>query len=43
MHHALHGTAWQVDVVLLRLIWDHKAIAISMPLDHPGQRVQPLR
>jgi hypothetical protein len=43
MHDALHSTAWQVNIVLLLVIWDHKAVPISMPPDHPDQGIQPLR
>ena len=43
MHDALHGTAWQVNIVLLLFIWNHKAVPISMPPDHASQGIQPLR
>ena len=39
MHHALHGVAWQIDIVLLLVIWDHKAVPIRMPPDHPSECV----
>ena len=43
LHHALHGAAWQVDIVLLLVIQHHKTVPLRMPPDHPGQGVQTLR
>ena len=43
LHHTLHGTAWQVDIVLLPVIQHHKTVPLRMPPDHPGQGIQTLR